>query len=52
MLTLVLFAPDYTSEDEVVQQALAAPGVQKYLIDRQIVKTIYAAGRLINVVVK
>jgi len=40
------------SEEEVVRQALAAPGLQKYLIDRQIIKAIYAAGRLINVVVK
>ena len=40
------------SEEEAVRQTLAAPGLQKYLIDRQIVKTVYAAGRLINLVVK
>jgi leucyl-tRNA synthetase len=40
------------SEAEVTRQALTAPEVQKHLIDRQIVKTIYAAGRLVNVVVK
>ncbi len=40
------------SEDEVKQQALAAEDVQKHLIGKQIVTMIYAAGRLLNIVVK
>jgi leucyl-tRNA synthetase len=40
------------SEDEVKQKALTAADVQKHLIGKQIVTTIYAAGRLLNIVVK
>ncbi|HEY4690987.1 MAG TPA: leucine--tRNA ligase [Anaerolineae bacterium] len=44
--------PVGAGEDEITRKALAAPGVQKHVEGRQIVKTIYAAGRLLNVVVK
>ncbi len=40
------------SEDEVKRQALAAADVQKHLAGKQIVKTIYAVGRLLNIVAK
>ena len=40
------------SEDEIVREALASPDVLKRLSGKQIVKTVYAAGRLVNVVVK
>ena len=38
------------NEDEVVQQALAAPEVQKHLAGKPISKTFYAPGRLLNIV--
>jgi hypothetical protein len=34
-----------------MRQALASPGVQRYVEGRQIVKTIYAAKRLLSIVV-
>ncbi|HLF28597.1 MAG TPA: leucine--tRNA ligase [Anaerolineae bacterium] len=40
------------SEAEVTQQALATPGVQRHTEGKQIVKTVYAIGRLLNIVVK
>ncbi len=40
------------SEDVVVRSALASADVQKYLKDKQVVKTIYVAGRLLSIVVK
>lgn len=44
--------PSGASEDEVKQHALASPEVQKYIEGKSITKTIYAASRLLNVVVK
>ena len=44
--------PSGTGEDEVTRQALASADVQKYIEGKSIVKTIYAASRLLNVVVK
>ena len=39
------------SEEEIAQKALASPGVKKHIEGKQVVKTIYAAGRLLNIVV-
>ena len=39
-------------EEEIVQKALLSPGVQRHIEGKQVVKTIYAAGRLLNIVVK
>jgi leucyl-tRNA synthetase len=44
--------PSDASEDEVKQHALASPDVQKYIEHRPIVRTIYAAGRLVNIVTR
>ncbi len=44
--------PANASEDEIKQRALASPDVQKYVEGKSIAKTIYAAGRLLNLVVK
>ncbi len=44
--------PAGAGEDEITRRALAAPGVQKHLEDKQVVRTIYAAGRLLNIVTK
>ncbi len=40
------------SEEEVTQKALTSPDVQRHIQGRPIVKRIYAAGRLLNIVVK
>jgi leucyl-tRNA synthetase len=40
------------SEAEITDQALRSPGVQRYTADKQIVKTIYLPGRLLNIVTK
>jgi leucyl-tRNA synthetase len=40
------------SEDEVVQLALAAPEVQRHLAGQTVVRTFYAAGRLLSIVSK
>jgi leucyl-tRNA synthetase len=40
------------SEDEVVQKALASPGVQRNIEGKQVVKTIYAAGKLLSIVTR
>ena len=40
------------SEDEITRKAQAAPNVQRHIEGRQIVKTIYAAGKLLNIVVR
>jgi leucyl-tRNA synthetase len=39
-------------EQEITQRALASPGVKKHTEGKQVIKTIYAAGRLLNIVVK
>ncbi len=44
--------PVSATEDEVKQQALAAADVQKHLAGKEIVKTIYAAERLLSIVAK
>jgi leucyl-tRNA synthetase len=44
--------PSGAGEDDVTRQALASADVQKYVEGKSIVKTIYAASRLLNVVVK
>ncbi len=38
------------SEDEITNKALASPAVQKYVGDRQVTKTIYLPGKLLNIV--
>jgi leucyl-tRNA synthetase len=40
------------AEEEITQKALAAPGVQRHIEGKQVVKTIYAAGRLLSIVAK
>jgi leucyl-tRNA synthetase len=40
------------SEREIVQRALASPGVQRHIEGKQVLKTVYASGRLLNIVVK
>ena len=40
------------SEDKIVRQELNSPEVQKHLRDKQIAAKNYAAGRLLNIVVK
>jgi leucyl-tRNA synthetase len=39
-------------EEAVRQQAFASPEVQQHLADKQVVKSFYVPGRLLNVVVK
>ncbi|HET7089731.1 MAG TPA: hypothetical protein VFL17_13930, partial [Anaerolineae bacterium] len=39
-------------EEEIVHEALLSPGVQRHIEGKQIVKTIYAAKRLLNVVTR
>ena len=38
-------------EDEVTEKALLSPGVQKYIRDKRVTKTIYLPGKLLNIVV-
>ena len=41
-----------SSEDEVQALALATPGAQRHIEGKQVVKVIYAPGRLVNIVVR
>jgi leucyl-tRNA synthetase len=45
-------APADINEEEAKAQALATPGAEKYLDDKQPLKVIYVPGRLVNIVVK
>ena len=45
-------APAGAGEDEITRRALAAPGVQRHIEDKQVVKTIYAAGKLLSIVTR
>ena len=40
------------SEDEAKEKALASPRVKKHTEGKKIVKVIYVAGRLVNIVVR
>jgi len=44
--------PADTPEEEVRQAALAAEGVQRHTAGKQVLKVIYAPGRLVSIVVK
>jgi leucyl-tRNA synthetase len=39
-----------TSEEDITKAALHSPGVQKYVAGKQVTKTIYLPGRLLNIV--
>lgn len=43
-------APFKSSEAEVVEKAQTLPEVAKWLVDKQVVKTVYIAGKLVNFV--
>ncbi len=45
-----LTLPTSATEEQVRAAALAAPGAQKYIAGKSIARTIYAPGRLINIV--
>ncbi len=47
-----LEAPVDISEEKAVQMALAAEGAQRHLQGKQIVKTVYVPGKLVNVIVR
>jgi leucyl-tRNA synthetase len=40
------------SEAEITSKALMSAGIQRYIADKQVVKTIYLPGRLLNIVAK
>jgi len=47
-----LTIPADATEDDVCSMALDAPGVQKHIAGKPITRTIYAPGRLINIVTR